>query len=203
MEGRTARRRHQLRQDDVLSNYGTKIITIFLEGTGNIASLYNNDKDGLSGTAPHIEFNYGVAPNVQLHLIAPMTYSRPVFGSMQYGYGDTELGVKWRFVQESAHTPMVGIFPLIETPTGDAGRGLGTGQTSFYLPLWIQKSWGSWTTYGGGGYWQPDTCAIRGNGGKDPYDGRRGTLVKDGGQWLRRFSLWTMTRMCVRRCTYA
>jgi hypothetical protein len=117
------------------------------------ASIYNNDKFGLSGTAPHIEVNYGVAPNVQLHIIAPMAYSRPVFGSMQYGYGDTELGVKWRFVQESAHRPMVGIFPLVEAPTGDAGRGLGTGQTAFFLPLWIQKSWGPWTTYGGGGYW--------------------------------------------------
>jgi hypothetical protein len=21
------------------------------------------------------------------------------------------------------------------------------------LPVWIQKSWGSWTSYGGGGYW--------------------------------------------------
>src|SRR5579863_1983321 len=53
-----------------------------------VASLYNNDKFGLSGTAPHVEVNYGAAPNVQLHIIAPMAYSRPTFGSMQYGYGD-------------------------------------------------------------------------------------------------------------------
>lgn len=117
------------------------------------ASLFNNDKFGLTGTAPHIEVNYGAAPNVQLHIIAPMSYSRPIFGSMQYGFGDTELGVKWRFAQESAHKPMVGIFPLIEVPTGDEGRGLGSGQTSIFLPLWVQKSWGPWTTYGGGGYW--------------------------------------------------
>jgi hypothetical protein len=118
-----------------------------------IATLYNNDKYGLSGTAPHVEVNYGVVPNVQLHVIAPMAYNRPVFGSMQYGYGTTELGVKWRFVQENDHRPMVGIFPLVEAATGDSGRGLGTGQTSVYLPVWIQKSWGTWTTYGGGGYW--------------------------------------------------
>lgn len=118
-----------------------------------IASIYNNDKSGLSGTAPHLEVNYGAAPNVQLHIIAPLGYNRPTFGAMQYGVGDTELGVKWRFAQESAHKPMVGIFPLVEIPTGDTARGLGSGQTPFFLPVWVQKSWGTWTTYGGGGYW--------------------------------------------------
>ncbi len=118
-----------------------------------IASLYNNDKFGLMTTSPHVEVNYGAAPNVQLHIIAPMTYSRSVFGPAQYGYGDMEFGVKWRFAQESAKRPMVGIFPLIEVPTGAAARGLGSGQTAIFLPLWIQKSWGSWTTYGGGGPW--------------------------------------------------
>jgi hypothetical protein len=32
-----------------------------------------------------------------------------------------------------------------------ASRGLGNGRTWYRLPLWIQKSWGPWTTYGGGG----------------------------------------------------
>jgi len=32
------------------------------------AAEYSNDKDGFSGTAPHLEINYGVWPNVQLHL---------------------------------------------------------------------------------------------------------------------------------------
>jgi len=118
-----------------------------------IASIYNNDKYALSGTAPHVEVNYGVVPNVQLHVIAPMAYNRAEFGSMQYGYGTTELGVKWRFAQETKDKPMLGIFPLIEAPTGDAARGLSSGQTAIFLPLWFQKSWGPWTTYGGGGYW--------------------------------------------------
>jgi hypothetical protein len=41
---------------------------------------------------------------------------------------------------------------LLEIPTGDANRGLGNGQPWGKLPLWLQKSWGPWTTYGGGGY---------------------------------------------------
>jgi hypothetical protein len=41
----------------------------------------------------------------------------------------------------------------MEVPTGDKGKGLGNGDPQFFIPLWIQKSWGPWTTYGGGGYW--------------------------------------------------
>ncbi len=119
-----------------------------------VASIYAKDKDGQSGTVPHIEINYGVWPNVQLHMIAPFVYVKPNDGSTQYGFGDLELGVKVRFLQETESIPMVGIFPLIEVPTGDSSRGLGNGRAQIFLPIWLQKSWGPWTTYGGGGYWR-------------------------------------------------
>jgi hypothetical protein len=61
------------------------------------------------------------------------------------------LGIKYRFLHETNGWPQLGIFPMAELPTGDAGRGLGNGRTWFRLPLWAQKSWGPWTTYGGGG----------------------------------------------------
>jgi hypothetical protein len=40
---------------------------------------------------------------------------------------------------------------MVELPTGSADRGLGNGRVWFRVPLWLQKSWGPWTTYGGGG----------------------------------------------------
>jgi hypothetical protein len=48
---------------------------------------------------------------------------------------------------------MVGTFPLLEVPSGDASRGLGGGNYRLFLPIWFQKSSGPWTSYGGGGYW--------------------------------------------------
>ncbi|HZM01774.1 MAG TPA: hypothetical protein VFC44_02020 [Candidatus Saccharimonadales bacterium] len=105
-----------------------------------------------SGTAPHLELNYGVVTNVQLHLIAPLAYDAPPIGSAHYGYGDTELGAKFRFLQETGSLPQAGIFPLLEVPTGNAANNLGNGSLQAFLPLWLQKSWGSWTAYGGGGY---------------------------------------------------
>jgi hypothetical protein len=118
-----------------------------------IASQHFHEFGAWNGTLPHFEVNYGAAPNLQLHMIAPMAYNSVPGQPFQYGYGDTELGFKYRIVQETKNQPMVGIFPLAEVPTGDASRGLGTGSTAYYLPVWIQKTVGSWTAYGGGGYW--------------------------------------------------
>jgi len=104
------------------------------------------------GTGPAFEFNVGALPNLQIHLVIPMAYASPTDAPGAYGLGDIEFGIKYRFVQETEHRPMVGVFPMIEIPTGDAGRGLGNGRAWWKLPLWLQKSWGPWTTYGGGGY---------------------------------------------------
>ena len=100
---------------------------------------------------PALEVNYGVLPDTQLHLIVPMTTVGGDHVPSVSGLGDTEFGIKYRFLHETNGWPQIGIFPIAEFPTGDAGRGLGNGQTWFRLPLWMQKSWGPWTTYGGGG----------------------------------------------------
>ena len=117
-----------------------------------VASIDSKTAGDWSGTAPHVELNYGVVPNVQLHLITPLAYDAPAGDHSHYGYGDTELGVKFRFLQESDKLPQAGIFPLVELPSGRAADGLGNGRAQLFLPLWLQKSWGSWTAYGGGGY---------------------------------------------------
>jgi hypothetical protein len=116
------------------------------------ATMHTLTSDGWSGTAPHVEVNYGVFTNVQLHLIAPLAYDAPQGDVSHYGYGDTELGFKLRFIQETDRRPQVGVFPLLEVPTGNQDHGLGTGHLHAFLPIWAQKSWGTWTAYGGGGY---------------------------------------------------
>jgi hypothetical protein len=123
-----------------------------------LGSQYGNDMDPasgthVSGTAPLVEINYGVLPDTQLHLVVPFAFSHPKGEATQYGVGDTELGVKYRFIHETETTPQVAIFPLVELPTGDDKKGLGEGHAQLFIPVWLQKSWGPWTTYGGGGYW--------------------------------------------------
>ena len=107
---------------------------------------------GTSLELPAFEMNWGAVPNVQLHMVVPMATSfAPHSGPVNFGISDMELGVKYRFVEETATRPEIGIFPSVELPTGNAARGLGVGATWYRLPLWLQKSWGPWTSYGGGG----------------------------------------------------
>lgn len=113
------------------------------------------DANGATGQGPAVEVNYGALPNLQLHVIVPLSYDAPPNGPSAMGLGDTELGVKYRFITPGKDDwfPQVGVFPLLEVPTGDAHKGLGAGQLQAFLPVWIQKDFGKWTTYGGGGYW--------------------------------------------------
>ena len=127
-----------------------------------LASQHFVTRDAATGTAPHVEVNYGVLPDVQLHAIAPVAYARSGGGPTFFGPGDIELGTKVRFVQEGDWCPMVGTFPHVELPVGDATRGLGAGHLQTFIPVWLQKSFGPWTTYGGGGYW-----VNRGDGHRD------------------------------------
>jgi hypothetical protein len=115
-------------------------------------STFDRGGGSTTGQGPAFELNVGAAPNLQLHLVVPVAWSRPDAGPTELGAGDIEMGVKYRFIQEKRGRPQVGIFPMLELPSGNAGRGLGNGGLWARLPLWIQKSWGPWTTYGGGGY---------------------------------------------------
>ena len=108
-----------------------------------------------TGLGPSLEVNYGAAPGLQLHFIGGLAYDNQPGGHLQMGMSDTELGAKLRFINpgDDDWYPQVGIFPLVEVPTGNARRGLGAGEWDEFLPIWLQKDWGKWTTYGGGGYW--------------------------------------------------
>ncbi len=107
---------------------------------------------GTNLEVPSFEMNWGAAPDLQLHLVLPLTFAfAPNNGPTNYGLGDIEIGAKYRLIKEGAHVPEIGIFPFVELPTGDVSRGLGIGKTWYRFPVWLQKSWGPWTTYGGGG----------------------------------------------------
>jgi Putative MetA-pathway of phenol degradation len=131
--------------DPIPVDYRHGEIYLFSAGT--------HEAGGTSGVGPAAEFNYGILPDTQFHLVAPMAYNTPEGEASHFGYGDTELGVKYRFVHQTETLPDIGAFPLIEIPTGDHENGLGNGEAQYFLPIWLQKDFGKWTTYGGGGYW--------------------------------------------------
>jgi hypothetical protein len=111
-------------------------------------------RDGAGGTLFGLDMNYGAAANLHLHMLAALAFDAPVGGSSGVGVGDLEVGAKWRIVEAAAKDwwPHIAVYPLIAFPTGDMRRGLGAGHTRAFLPLWLQKDIGAWTTYGGIGY---------------------------------------------------
>ena len=108
---------------------------------------------GGDAALPVIDANYGALPDPQLHIQPQMTYVHSS-GGTHFGFGDLEIGAKYRFIEEDENgwVPAVAFYPLFEIPTGDKRRELGAGVGRTFLPIWAQKTIGKWTVYGGGGY---------------------------------------------------
>ena len=101
--------------------------------------------------APALELNWSGVRNVMFHFIVPATAAFPSDGPATFGLGDSEIGLQYRFIQETKHRPMVGTFTMLEVPTGNPDRGLGAGKPSWKIPIWMQKTVGEWTFDWGGG----------------------------------------------------
>jgi hypothetical protein len=124
-------------------------------------------------TGPAVELNWGFLRNLQFHVIAPFENATAPGIPSAFGFVDAEVGIKYRFLEETTGRPQIGIFPMAEVGTGNATRNLGNGQTWYRVPVWIQKSYdkGRWTVDMGGG------AAINGAPGQRNY-GFGGFLVQ-------------------------
>lgn len=96
-----------------------------------------------------LDINYGLAPGVQLTAVLPLTYEDE--GRSRLDVGDVELAVKYRFLsqREGSIVPDIAFFPAITLPTG---TGPESSRVRLFLPLWLQKDFGAWSLFGGGGY---------------------------------------------------
>ena len=118
-----------------------------------------NARGGTSGEGG-IDFNYGGAPNLQLTATIPLAYDFPAAGASAIGLGNIELAAKYRFLTQQNFGLDVAVFPRVFLPSASAN--VGTQHASFLLPVWLQKDWGKWSVFGGGG------CAInRGGNSRD------------------------------------
>ncbi len=110
--------------------------------------------DSQGGTAVGLEVNYGLMPNLQVSAALPVGFDLPDDSKPRFGIGDAEFGLKYRFAEEDndGFMPQISFFPSIEAALIRSGSTTGDRATHVFLPLWAQKSFGDWTTFGGGGY---------------------------------------------------
>jgi hypothetical protein len=126
---------------------------LYLGGTYNKTSFAHGGVE--SAAVPFTEIDYGFFPDAHVHAIVTGEYAHEKQGGeANYGMGDTELGLKYRFIHEDEKSwvPQVGFFPLLEVNTGNYHQGLGNGKLQAFFPIWLQKSWDKWTVFGGGGF---------------------------------------------------
>jgi hypothetical protein len=115
-----------------------------------LASRSSFDADGFVGTAPELEVNWGFAPGLQLHALAPLAVAASA-GDRRFGPGDLAVGAKARLADKTYGDVrgQIAIFPVLSFPSGTPG--LGEGRAVLFLPVWAQTTYGPWAAYGGGG----------------------------------------------------
>jgi len=119
-----------------------------------VIPFYSIDRagDGSALQGPGADISYGILPEMHLNLVPVFVHTLPDAGPSEYGLGDFRVALKWRLVDETDDRPELAIYPAVTFPTGSAARGLGNGQVSYQFPVWLEKNWGAWSSYGGGGW---------------------------------------------------
>jgi hypothetical protein len=105
-------------------------------------------RDGREGSAG-IDFNYGAADNLQLTATLPIAWSAVAGGGSTAGIGNIELAAKYQFLHQRGAGVDAAFFPRVFLPA--APSAVAEDHASLLLPLWLQRSWGAWTVFGGGG----------------------------------------------------
>lgn len=137
--------------DPETTEYGHYEIYLFTSGV--------KARDGISG-AHGIDFNYGATPDLQLTAVLPVEYERPETGPNLSGVANIELAAKARFPHRESTGWDIAVFPRVFLPS--ASSAIGERHASFLLPIWLEKDWNHWSTFGGGG------CTLsRGGGSQD------------------------------------
>jgi hypothetical protein len=105
-------------------------------------SLQHPQYPNLRQNTANYKLNYGLPYHLELDVDVPyLAIFRDLVPSSAGG-GDTNLGVKWNFRQESKTSaiPALGASLYIEFPTGDSNQQLGSGLADYWLNFMGQKS---------------------------------------------------------------
>jgi hypothetical protein len=111
----------------------------------NLAATGAHGRDGWDADAPDIDINYGVGERVQLSVHSSLAHARAAGGAVDSGWGDLELGLRWRFLDQAAAGVDAAIQPLwVRGWSGAARRkGLASAHPEFVLPLQVARDFGT------------------------------------------------------------
>ena len=105
--------------------------------------------------APFVDLNYGITKNAQFTIGVPYLVLRRGGERSIAGLGNTNVGVKYRFREESEKRRVsMSIFPqlALNNPTSSARRGLVNEGPELLMPLQWETAFGKWGAGGEVGY---------------------------------------------------
>jgi len=104
--------------------------------------------------APLLDLNYGYGDKIQLKFEIPWLILDEEGSPTRSGLGNSEFGVKWRFLDEDVDGLAMSVYPQFEfnNPTSSDERGLVDEGVELLLPVQLQKSLGPISMNGEVGY---------------------------------------------------
>lgn len=121
----------------------------------NTAFTYERGEDGTLYGTPLLDVNYGLSEHFQLKVEIPYLLLRQKGRPGVDGLGNTNIGVRWRFRDETEHRRIaLSIYPQFEfnNPTSSVRRGLVDKGPEFLMPLQWQTKVGKYGINGDVGY---------------------------------------------------
>ncbi len=108
----------------------------------NITSSLEHARDGTEMQNPLFDINYGLTSDRdQLKVEFAVLSVDPRGADNEWGISDLLVGYKYRFLDEDEGIGWaVSFYPQVSSPTGDEGRGIGSGQSEMLFPFEFQKS---------------------------------------------------------------
>lgn len=105
---------------------------------------------------PLLDINYGVGERIQLKYQLPYLFQSDYGAPFKGGIGNSLLGVKWRFYEQSSETGWhISTYPQLEVnnPDDSDGRQIVDRGPRFLLPVEVTKVFGPVEVNFEGGYW--------------------------------------------------
>src|SRR5271169_6228007 len=120
----------------------------------NVAFILNKYQTESTYEAPNLDLNYGLGNNIQIKYEVPRLILREQGIGTQTGLGNSNFGVKWRFLDEEEYEVNMSTYPQFEfnPMTSVVNRGLVEKGMSLLLPVEVSKKMGSVLINGEVGY---------------------------------------------------